>query len=184
MGRAKALLPYGHDRETFVSHLAHTLREGGAEEVIVVGRPDAAELETHVSTLGNRIRFVVNHDPDRGQLSSLVAGIEAAAHADGVLVMPVDIPRVRAATISALITALSTTTAPILRATCEGRHGHPVLFRRAVFPDLRDADPNVGAKAVLQRHAGEVRNVDVDDPGILHDVDRPEDYERLFGRPP
>jgi molybdenum cofactor cytidylyltransferase len=61
-----------------------------------------------------------------------------------------------------------------------GRGGHPVLFRDVVFDDLRTADPAIGAKAVLRARAGDVLDVEVDDPGVLRDVDAPDDYIALF----
>ncbi len=68
--------------------------------------------------------------------------------------------------------------APVLRAVHLGRHGHPVVFKRAIFDALRHADPAVGAKAVL--HAAAVEDVEVDDPGVVDDVDTPDDYARLI----
>ncbi len=58
--------------------------------------------------------------------------------------------------------------------------GHPVLFRDVVFDELRTADPAIGAKAVVRARAGEVLDVDVDDPGVVRDVDAPDDYAALF----
>ena len=71
--------------------------------------------------------------------------------------------------------------APIVRATHHGRHGHPVIFARAVFDELRHADPAAGAKSVLRAHEAAIVNVEVEDPGVVTDVDTPEDYARLFG---
>jgi molybdenum cofactor cytidylyltransferase len=59
-----------------------------------------------------------------------------------------------------------------------------VIFAAAVFPELRAADPALGARVVLQRSPSRVENVEVDDPGVLRDVDLPEDFERLYGAPP
>ena len=69
--------------------------------------------------------------------------------------------------------------APILRAVHQGQHGHPVIFARAVFPELRTADPAVGARQVLRRDPARVCEVAVDDAGVLRDVDEPDDYRRL-----
>ncbi|MGH8639503.1 MAG: nucleotidyltransferase family protein, partial [Burkholderiales bacterium] len=122
----------------------------------------------------------------RGQLSSLIVGIDYAqargAHA--VVVMPVDIPLVRSTTVAAVLAAMVGSDAPIVRATYGGRHGHPAIFRDDVFGDLRAADPDAGAKGVLRAHADRILNVEVDDPGVLRDVDVPEDYRRLFGHRP
>jgi CTP:molybdopterin cytidylyltransferase MocA len=59
-----------------------------------------------------------------------------------------------------------------------------VIFSRAVFDELRRADPAAGAKAVLRAHEAAIVNVDVEDPGVLGDVDTPESYRALFGRDP
>jgi len=53
-----------------------------------------------------------------------------------------------------------------------------VIFKRAVFDALRHAAPAVGAKAVMR--ASTVEDVEVDDPGVVEDVDTPDDYARLF----
>jgi CTP:molybdopterin cytidylyltransferase MocA len=122
----------------------------------------------------------VNARADEGQLSSLLAGLDAVdAGADAVLVTLVDLPLVRAATVAALLARASRTPASAVRAAYRGRHGHPVIFKRALFAPLRLADPGAGAKAVLRAIA--VEDVDADDPGVVDDIDTPEDYGRSFG---
>lgn len=180
MGRSKALLPCGSDGVTFVSQLITSLRHGGTDDVVVVGRAGDALLTAEVLRCGARL--VENPDADRGQLSSLITGLNAVdrpgVHA--VLVMPVDIPLVRAGTIALLTSAFLTASSPIARTTFGGRHGHPVIFGRRVFDELRRADPSLGAKAVLRAHADQILNVEVDDEMVLRDVDTPEDYQRAF----
>jgi molybdenum cofactor cytidylyltransferase len=122
---------------------------------------------------------VVNPDPDRGQLSSLIAGLDAV---DGprvfaALVTLVDVPFVMASTITALLSRGRASPAPIVRATYKSRHGHPVIIRRELFDALRRADPLAGAKPVFRAHP--IDDVEVDDPGVVQDVDTPDDYRRL-----
>jgi CTP:molybdopterin cytidylyltransferase MocA len=176
MGRPKALLPAG-DR-TFVRRVLDTLAEGGVPEAIVIVRPGAAEVTREIALAGFG-RAVVNVEPDRGQLSSLRVGLDAVDReaVDAVLVTLVDVPLVKPDTIAALIARARSSVAPILRAVHGGRHGHPVIFRRAVFAALRAADLGVGAKAVIRAH--QVEDVEVDDPGVFVDVDTPDDYARL-----
>jgi molybdenum cofactor cytidylyltransferase len=183
MGRAKALLPCAPDGETFVHRLARTLSAGGVGEVLVVGRPDAAGLRAEVAAMAVA-RFVANDHADAGQLSSVLAGLEAAdaPGTRGLLVTPVDAPLIAVETVAALLGVFSSSGALIVRAVYLGRHGHPVVFSRAVFDDLRRADPDVGAKAVLRAHERAIVNVEVDDPGVVADVDTREDYRALFGR--
>ena len=184
MGRSKALLQVPHTSKTFVAQIAATLLAGGVPDAIVVGRPDDEALRVEVERLQASVRFVENRAADLGgQLSSVIAGLNAADHPGtrAILVTPVDLPLITAPTVAALLTAFGEGTAPVVRATHRGRHGHPVVFGRAVFAALRHADPALGAKAVLRENF--VADVEVDDGGVLRDIDTPEDYERLLGNP-
>jgi molybdenum cofactor cytidylyltransferase len=183
MGRSKALLT-SPDGRTFVHRLACAFCDGGLQEAIIVGRPEDAALQAEVATIAAPVRFAANADADAGQLSSLLAGLRAAdgPGVSAVLVCPVDAPLIRGETVAALVAVFSSTGAPIVRAVHGGRHGHPVVFSRAMFDELRRADMAVGAKAVLRAHEHAIVNVDVDDPGAVSDVDTPADYRALFGR--
>lgn len=185
MGRPKALLPARPDGPSFVRHLSATLLDGGVADVIVVGRPDDAALRAEVDGAGTGVRFVVNAHAEDGQLSSTIAGLNAAdrpgVHA--VIVTPVDTPLIQPATVRALLTMFATRRPLIVRATYHGRHGHPVIFGRGVFDALRHADPSIGAKAVVRAQASGLVDIEVDDPGVLHDIDGPDDYARVFDQP-
>jgi molybdenum cofactor cytidylyltransferase len=184
MGRPKALLPCGDRGDTFVRRLAVVLCDGGVEEALVVGRPEDELLRAEVEAMAVRARYVENPNADEGQLSSVLAGL-AEADRPGVraiLVTPVDAPMIAPATVAALLAAFRSSAAPVVRAVHLGRHGHPVIFSREVFEDLRHADPALGARAVLRAHAARVIDVEVDDPGVLGDVDTPAEYDALRGR--
>lgn len=130
-----------------------------------------------------RARVIEHPAWEQGQLSSLLAGLHAIddSQLEAAIVTPVDVPLVSAATVAAVIAAWRKTRAPIVRPVDGSRHGHPVIFDRSVFDDLRSADPNVGAKAVFALHRDRVLNVQVDDPGAFEDIDTPEDYRRVLG---
>jgi molybdenum cofactor cytidylyltransferase len=181
MGRPKALLPLGE--ETFLSRVCRTLAEGGVDDVVVIAGPEAAEVERTLAGAAVRARVVENARRDQGQLTSLQAGLAVADRpgVDAVLVHLVDAPLVTPGTVRAVVEAFGRTHAPIVRPSVGGRHGHPVVFGRAIFDELRAADPAVGAKAVVRAHAADALDVAVDDPGACQDIDTPEDYERLIG---
>jgi CTP:molybdopterin cytidylyltransferase MocA len=130
-------------------------------------------------------RLAHNPDPSRGQLSSLWTGLDAAERPEleAVLMTLVDVPMVRAATVRVVVEMWRRTQAPIVRPAIGDRHGHPVLFDRALFAELRQAPIDEGAKAVVHAHAADLVNVPIDDEGSLVDVDTPADYERLMRRP-
>jgi CTP:molybdopterin cytidylyltransferase MocA len=185
MGAPKPLLMTGPSGPTFVRRLAASLIEGGAADALVVGRMGDEGLIAEVracAELGMCARFVPNPHADRGQLSSVIAGLNAADRPGvaAVLVTPVDAPLIRSETVRTLIAAFTSSGAPIVRATYRGRHGHPVIFGRAVFAELRAADPTIGAKATVRAHARDLLDVDVDDPGVTQDIDDPADYGALF----
>jgi molybdenum cofactor cytidylyltransferase len=183
MGRAKALLRVAPDGDTFVTRLARSLVEGGVTSVFVVGRPDDDPLQREL--LAASVQFIPNADADRGQLSSIVAGVDAvdAPGVAGLLVTPVDAPLVSPATIRALLTAFAEQRAPVVRAAYRGRHGHPVIFARALFDDLRRADASIGAKAVVRAYAATRLDLDVDDPAVVQDIDNPDDYAKAITNP-
>ena len=184
MGRPKALLPI--DGDTFVTRVCRTLLDGGVDDLVVVAGAEHEAVAAAVATAGLPARIVENTHRDEGQLSSVLAGLAVADRpgVDAVLVHLVDAPLVLAGTARAVLEAFVRTHAPIVRPDVHGRHGHPVLFARRVFDDLRRADPVVGAKAVVRAHAAEICNVPVDDEGACRDVDTPEDYARLAGPNP
>ena len=183
MGRPKALLPIGEAGETFVSRLAATLREGGVDDVLVVAGEEATAVESALARLTPAPRVVTNPNPDLGQLSSLLIGLGAVDRpgVGGVLVTLVDAPLVVAGTVRALLETHRRTGAPIVRPTRDGVHGHPVIFDRSLFGELRAADLRAGAKPVVRAHETASVEVAVDDEGAFIDIDTPDDYIRVIG---
>jgi len=176
MGVPKPLLTLG-DR-TFLARILESLRDGGVPWAVVVTRPGLAGVGDEVARVGFG-RLVENPVPDAGQLSSLLAGLDAvdSPEVSGVLVTLVDVPLISADTVRAVLAQAAGSRAQILRAVHRGRHGHPVLFKRSTFDALRRADPALGAKAVVRSHP--VEDVEVSDAGITEDIDTPEEYARL-----
>lgn len=181
MGRSKALLDAGG--RSFLDRTVATLREGGCEAVAVVVRslngPEAAlarSLECHL---------VLNPDPGDGPVTSIRAALNAhGAEFEGIVVLPVDHPAVCASTVSTLIDAAHTGDAPIVVPRCGSRRGHPVVFRSEVFEELMDPDLPEGARTVVRRDPARVSEIEVDDEGILHDIDDAAAYRTLFGCEP
>ncbi len=175
MGRPKALLPLDGG-DTFVERIHRTLRAAGLDPVVVVGRP---ELEAPLGTLLPTTSVVINRAPERGQLSSLLAGLEALGRPAAALVTLVDLPLVRVDTVTALLDAFTCEGVPLVRPVTGGRRGHPIIVGGPIIDALATADLSAGAKPVIQAFSGLATDVAVDDPGTLEDVDTPEDYARL-----
>lgn len=184
MGTPKALLPDG-DGRVFITRLLHTFAIAAISDVTVVTGAIHDRIVRAVAADaagGATVRFACNPDPGRGQLSSLLTGLDAAdaPGVQAVLLTLVDIPFVAPATIRAVVDAFARTGAPIVRPARGDDHGHPVLFARTIFDELRMADPAHGAKMVVRAHATEILNVEIDDDGALIDLDTRDEYERML----
>jgi molybdenum cofactor cytidylyltransferase len=179
MGRPKALLPIG-DGETFLSRIVRTLRSAGVDDVVVVLGHDAEPIAGSIANTDLRVRFALNREYDRGQLSSLLTGLNVVDRpgVDAMLVTLVDAPLVSVATVRAVIERYRQTRAPIVRPTSGERHGHPLLIDRSLFAQLRRADDADGAKPVVRSHASPAGDIPIEDEGAFDDVDTPEEFER------
>jgi molybdenum cofactor cytidylyltransferase len=183
MGTPKALLPDGEGR-VFVTRLVHTFSAAGFREVAVVtGRAHAEIVRAIAQDPPPGVSIIVarNPDPSRGQLSSLLTGLDVAARhgVRAVLMTLVDVPFVSAATVSVVVSEYEARRALIVRPARGIEHGHPVLFDRSLFEELRRADPARGAKTVVHAHSAEIVNLEIDDPGAFLDIDTRDEYQKL-----
>jgi molybdenum cofactor cytidylyltransferase len=179
MGRAKATLPLDNG-DTFLTRIVRTLRDAGVDDVIVVVGHDADAIARSFAESGLAARFVMNAGYDRGQLSSLVAGLAVIDRPGvaAVLVTLVDVPLVSAQTVRAVIERYRSTRAPVVRPTSGARHGHPMLIDRSLFDAIRGADPAAGAKPIVRAHASPGGDLPIEDEGAFTDIDTEEDYRR------
>jgi molybdenum cofactor cytidylyltransferase len=140
--------------------------------VLAVLRPGAAELAAALKDEGCEV--VICDNAAEGMGASLACGVRAAAHADAWLVALADMPFVRPSSIVAVREALekgAALAAPYFRA----RRGHPVGISSKFRDDLLALTGDEGAKALLSRHSGDLLKIPVGDPGVIRDIDRPED---------
>ena len=164
-----------HSGEPLAVASARTLCSG-VHHVVAVVAPATNEQQQRLHDLlrAEGCVLAINSRPSSGQGSSIVCGIEAATPADGWLIALADMPAIAPATVHALVQALqvgAVTAAPVFR----GQRGHPVAFARSLGSSLMALTGDVGARAVLLEHPP--RLIEVADPGVLYDVDTPEDAQ-------
>lgn len=165
---------------TFLERIAGTAAQAGAGRgVVVVGPPHGERVAAEARRLG--LDVADNPAPERGMGSSVAIGFAHAAarfgEAQAALLWPVDHARVAPVTAARLVEeAGAAAHDAILVPVWRGRGGHPTSFGRAVWPDLLAcAGLPRGARSVLAMRAGSVRRLELGDPAILSDVDRPGD---------
>jgi molybdenum cofactor cytidylyltransferase len=175
-------LPWPGTRLPLVLHVTQTLRDAGVGPVAVVTGEHHDLIAAALTTAGVAVLYNPRHP--EGQLGSLLHGLRwafARTAGDWVLSTLVDVPRVQGATVRALLEAPLTGAVRAVRPVHDDRHGHPVIWHRDVLPLLDAADPAQGARVVMRALAsqGTVRDVEVDDAGVLVDLDTPGDYEAM-----
>lgn len=175
-GGSKLLLPIAG--KTLVRRAAETLLAAElAPVLVVVGQdPEAVRRELAGLPLG----FVENPRYADGMASSIVAGVSALGDAPRAVAIALgDMPRTSPDTVRALLRAFAASGKGIAVPVHGSRRGHPVVFDlREYRHALLALDGDAGARSVLATHSEDVLEVPVDDPGVLIDVDTPEDYER------
>jgi molybdenum cofactor cytidylyltransferase len=171
-GKLVALLPAGPNAGVAVGVAACRSLRAAVDEVIAVVRPGDPSLAASLSREGARV--VVAPRADEGMGASLAAGIAAAEGADGFVVALGDMPWVAPATIRAVVQALRSG-ASIAAPRYHGRRGHPVGFAAAHRAELVALAGDQRARTIVEANASLVTFVDVDDTGVLADVDVPGD---------
>jgi molybdenum cofactor cytidylyltransferase len=139
--------------------------------VIVVSGSQAARIRR---LLDGRfgVEMVVNEKFASGMLTSVQAGV-ARVRAPRFFLLPGDMPLVRAAVYRKLLGAAGDIVVP----ACGGRRGHPVLFSSSLIPAILAEATASSLGAFVQRQGFET--VEVNDPGILADLDEMEDFAKL-----
>lgn len=176
MGALKQVLPLAG--RPLLQHSLDHLAASRVEDVILVLGCEADRVLAGLEFDPDRVRVVRNPDWEQGLSSSLRAGLDQAHGADAVLVALGDLPLVPPAVIDRVVEAARGAPATIAAPTWQGRRGHPVLFKREHFEELRGLQGDVGGAPVLRAHPDRLLQVPVDTDGILHDVDLPADLIR------
>ena len=148
-------------------HLAAAL-----PEPLAVVRPRSQKLAQLIREAG--CKTVVCKSAADGMGTSLATGIRASKDADGWVIALADMPFVRPETIARIAAALAEGAA-IAAPACNGVRGHPVGFARRFRDELLALTGDEGARRILSEHPDWITQFEVDDPGVLRDVDTPAD---------
>ncbi|HEY0581371.1 MAG TPA: nucleotidyltransferase family protein [Chloroflexota bacterium] len=177
MGQPKQLLKF---RGTSLLRRAiDTAQAAGAEQVIVVLGSFADKLLPEVEATSATV--VLNDQWMEGVSTSLRGGLAAVgSDARGVFIFPADMPLLTPHVLKELARRQQVSGRPAAMTEAGGIRGVPVFITRSLFPALMIQEGDVGGAQYLRAHPESVEAVRFDDPDLVRDVDRPEDYARLL----
>jgi molybdenum cofactor cytidylyltransferase len=181
MGSPKALVPY--QGRPFLEHLLDLTRHPkiGVRRVV---------LGAHADSIADAVRLaadevVINDDWEKGQLSSIQAGIRSLpAATDGMILFLIDHPLISADLVNDLVERFCSTQMPrprIVLPVYQGKRGHPVIFSAAVYGELLAAPMEQGARSVVWAHGEEVAEMVTSEQGCVLNLNDPGTVQRVLG---
>lgn len=186
--RALLLLAAGQGRRYGADKLMAPLKQGGSllaatlqpltpwkRDVHVMLRPSATQARQLVEQWGGHSH--PSHYAAQGMGHTLADGVALLEGYDSCLVLLGDMPAIRSQTIARLLDLLEENSLIVPR--FDGQWGHPVGFGRAYFSRLKQLSGDQGARKLLEREHERITFIDLDDPGILFDVDTAADLDRI-----
>ncbi len=176
MGQPKLALPWRNGLP-IIAHMADLFRQAEVDPIVVVTGADRSTIEACLDTQP----VVTAHNPaytESGMIDSVRIGLRAVqeTRCTAVLITPGDLPAMRVETIRSLIAAFKRVGASIVAPSFEGRRGHPVLLSRSEWSAILELDEEKTLRHFLNTRSEMIHHIEVFDPGIVLDLDTPEDY--------
>lgn len=168
--KLNAVLP---DGSTVLQQTARLLSDN-INNVLVVTRPALLDANVLSKLTFSDEQIILCHDADQGMGHSLACAVRAIpVHWHACMVCLGDMPFLGASTLQQL--QQNASSHEIIIPTFQGQRGHPVVFGRDFFAELSQSQGDTGGREVVRNHPDRVRLIELDDPGILQDIDTPED---------
>ena len=174
--RMKAFKPMLEiDSESAVRHIILTLRRAGASPIVLITGNQAALLEEHVSDLN--VVCLRNEEYAKTQMidSAQIGLSYLLDKCDRILFTPVDVPLFSVNSVKSLLCSKAEVGIPV----CGGIEGHPLLLGREAVKRLLSDSGEGGLCLAIERSGFLKQRVEVNDEGVLFDMDTPKDYEKI-----
>ena len=176
MGSLKQLLPLGTSTVMGVT-LAKISASDAGSVIVVVGA-----MEEATSEIARQAGATVVNNPDYrlGMSTSLRKGLEKLeANCELFMVALADQPLTKTETYNLLLEQAGESDKGIAIPVYEGQKGNPIIFKRRYLPELLTLKGDVGGRELLKRHPEDIFYIEVRDPGVVTNVNTPDDYEKL-----
>ncbi|RWR11648.1 FAD binding domain-containing protein [Siminovitchia fortis] len=173
MGQLKALLPW--EGRTLIQYQIEQMKKAGTDEIIVILGYQAERLQNIISAF--HVKTVINEKYEQGKSSSIRKGISSLQEeAEGIFISAVDQP-VPAGVLNKMIKHLKETGAAAVIPIYKNKRGHPILFHESIKNDLLLInEETLGLRGVISKFQQQTAYLDVNDPSVLFNFNKPEEY--------
>jgi len=165
--------------KTVLEHVLEKASKARVEGVILV-LGFMAEKLLPIAARYPKVKPVFNPEYQSGLSSSIKVALRfLPENCEAAVFMLGDQPLVKVSTINRLVEAYKASGKPLVAPFHKGVRGNPILISKKFFGELGKLKGDVGGRVLLSRFGGEVLKVEVDDPGILIDIDSPADLKAV-----
>ena len=165
-----------------IAHAASKITSQLFSDRIAVLNVNHSRLQALLNNAG--FKTAINPNAKNGMGSSLAVGIRVIAKnrnnkSDAICVFLGDMPAIRAETIETMVKATDNRDGPYILVPCfKKQRGHPVIFTHHFFRDLSSLSGDEGGRNIMKKQDRFISTIEVDDPGILFDIDLTGDLEK------
>lgn len=165
--------------QPFLLRISDALLATGLKKIYLVLGYKAKKFQKHLPVV-EPLEIVVNPGYEAGQFSSIQAGIRSVGReTPGVVSCLIDQPHLLPYTYRVMIMNACSHPEKIIIPTYHSRGGHPVYIPRALFPEIDSAPAIASLRDILDNHRDQILRVEINDAGILEDIDTKKDLHRL-----
>jgi molybdenum cofactor cytidylyltransferase len=179
MGEPKQLLPLANS--TVLGRTLENLFAAKVDEIVLVLGSSAETIQQWIAESPiKHLKIVVNPEYEQGMATSLRVGLAALnENIDAALIVLADQPFIRTDTFDRIADQYRQSDAQIVIPMFQGSRGNPVLLDRSIFHEVIALRGDIGFRVIFGKHLDGIIKAEVNDMGVLLDIDNKEDYERL-----
>lgn len=163
------------NEKTIAQQAAETIIQACSDSVAVINNNTASSLVEILTSGGFNV--IKNKQAEDGMGSSIACGVKSLGDSEACLVALADMPFIKPETIKAMLQLFKNTQC-IIAPRYKDKRGHPVLFSKHFFLELGQLNSDTGARDIIKNNHEYLLMVDVDDEGVIRDIDTKEDLNK------
>jgi molybdenum cofactor cytidylyltransferase len=174
MGQLKQLLPLGD--KPIIRHCLDYLIAAGIKNIVAVLGYHGEEVLAAIQEMP--VQIVLNKNQESDMAESVRIGLSAVTeYSAGVMVCLSDHPLILVETLKSLMQYFLETPDKIIIPLYKEKRGHPTLFPRHIIEEICEGGT---LRDIVNRDSNRIRLLDVQDEGVILDIDTKEDYEKIL----